>query len=168
MKLIARKCYLVYSWEILVIYNSNRESDSKMYYKGCSKSNTSHYIMWSTSSEEDVGDMAVEVETSLQYPVRSCCCATDGRRRQSDKTVSNIDVQTKQRCVSLISSMWKKWHPLICINTCWMYVNTVRLWVVHLSCGNSDMKETPCSPQPGRRLQVWHVGSCSLLAKRLS
>ena len=101
---------------------------------------------------------------SQLYFVTFCCCLSAGEQ-QSDKAVSNIEVQTKQRCVALISYMGKKWHPLICINTCWMYVNTVRLWVVHLSCGNSDMKETPCSPQPGRRLQVWHAGSCSWLMK---
>ena len=37
-------------------------------------------LWWPTTSEVDVGEMAVEVEPSHQYPVTCCCCATDGSR----------------------------------------------------------------------------------------
>ena len=35
---------------------------------------------WTTTSEADVGDMAVEIEPSHQYPIPLCCCVTDGSR----------------------------------------------------------------------------------------
>jgi len=34
-------------------------------------------LCWPTTSEVDVGDMAVEVEPSHQYSVIFCCHATD-------------------------------------------------------------------------------------------
>ena len=35
---------------------------------------------WPTTSEADVGGMAVEAECSHQYPITCCCCVTDGSR----------------------------------------------------------------------------------------
>jgi len=37
-------------------------------------------LHWPTTSEADVGDMAVEVEPSRQYYVKFCCHATDDSR----------------------------------------------------------------------------------------
>jgi len=37
-------------------------------------------LCWHTTSKADVGDMAVEVEPSRQYPVKFCCRATDDSR----------------------------------------------------------------------------------------
>lgn len=31
-------------------------------------------LCWPTTSEEDVGDTAVEAESSLQYSIAFCCC----------------------------------------------------------------------------------------------
>ena len=36
-------------------------------------------LCWSTTSEVDVGDMAVEVEPSCHYSIKFCCRATDDR-----------------------------------------------------------------------------------------
>lgn len=54
---------------------------------------------WSVTSQADVGGMAVEVESSHQYSVIFCCRVTDGSRGLSDKTVSDMEVCMKQRCV---------------------------------------------------------------------
>ena len=35
---------------------------------------------WLTISEADVGGIAVEIESSHQYPITFCCCMTDGSR----------------------------------------------------------------------------------------
>ncbi|MEQ5146204.1 hypothetical protein ABN231_18085 [Proteus mirabilis] len=37
-------------------------------------------LCWPTTSEVDVGGMAVEVEPSHQYSITFCCCVTDGSR----------------------------------------------------------------------------------------
>ena len=37
-------------------------------------------FFWPTTSEADVGGMAVEVEPSHQYSITFCCCVTDGSR----------------------------------------------------------------------------------------
>ena len=37
-------------------------------------------LCWPTTSEVDVGDMAVEDEPSRQYSVKLCCRATDDSR----------------------------------------------------------------------------------------
>jgi len=37
-------------------------------------------LCWLVTSEADVGNMAVEVESSLQYSVTLCCHVTDGSR----------------------------------------------------------------------------------------
>jgi hypothetical protein len=37
-------------------------------------------LCWHTTSEADVGNMAVEVKTSRQYSVKFCCRATDDSR----------------------------------------------------------------------------------------
>jgi len=37
-------------------------------------------LCWPTTSEVDVGDIAVEVEPSCQYSVKFCCRVTDDSR----------------------------------------------------------------------------------------
>ena len=37
-------------------------------------------LWWPTTSEADVGDMAVEAESSHQYSLTWCCHETDGSR----------------------------------------------------------------------------------------
>jgi len=37
-------------------------------------------LCWPTISEADVGGIAVEVDPSHQYSVKSCCHVTDGSR----------------------------------------------------------------------------------------
>jgi len=49
-------------------------------------------FFWPTTSEADVGGMAVDAEPSQQYPVTCCCCVTDG--------TCDMEVHLKQRCVT--------------------------------------------------------------------
>jgi len=49
-------------------------------YKGCSASNASHFTIWTTMSEADIGGMAVEVEPYHQYSIIFSCHVTDGSR----------------------------------------------------------------------------------------
>jgi len=37
-------------------------------------------LCWPTTSETDVGGMAVDPEPFCQYPITFCCCATAGSR----------------------------------------------------------------------------------------
>ena len=37
-------------------------------------------LCWPMTSEEDVGDVAVEAEPSHQYSIAFCCCVTDDSR----------------------------------------------------------------------------------------
>jgi len=37
-------------------------------------------LCWLTTSEVDVGGMAVKIEPSHQYPITFCFCVTDGSR----------------------------------------------------------------------------------------
>ena len=55
-----------------------------------------------------VGHMAVKVEPSCQYLVTFCHCVTAGSRG----------------AVSLYSSTWKKWYPLVFISACWKFMVT--------------------------------------------
>jgi hypothetical protein len=57
-------------------------------------------LYWPTTSEADVGDMAVEVEPSRPYSVKFCYRVTDDSRGQSDKMASDMEVRMKQRCVT--------------------------------------------------------------------
>jgi len=64
---------------------------SKMHviiYDGCSKINAFYLIILSTTSEADVGGMAVEVKPSHQYSFTFCCCATDFMK-EGDVLVKN-------------------------------------------------------------------------------
>ena len=49
-------------------------------YEGYSKVMPPVLLCWPTTSEADVGSMAVEDEPSHQYPSACCCCVTDGSR----------------------------------------------------------------------------------------
>ena len=53
-----------------------------------------------TTSEIDVGGMAVEAEPSLQYSIIFCCHVTDGSKGQSDRMASVMEVCKKQKDVN--------------------------------------------------------------------
>ena len=72
-------------------------------------------LCWFTTSELDVGGVAVEVEPSHQYSI-IFFLLTDGSRGAVYKMVSDTETHVKQRCVSLNSSMRSNgthWHPLM-------------------------------------------------------
>jgi len=111
-------------------------------------------LCWPTTSEADVGDMAVEVEPSHQYSVKFCCCATDDSRGQSNKMVSDMEVHMKQRCVIEFFHV-EKFAPndihrslLNVYGDQTVDVSTVRQWVACFSSGDSDVKEKPHSRRP--------------------
>ena len=66
-----------------------------------------------TTSEVDVGGMAAEVEPSLQYPITFCCMQQMGAEGQSDKMVSDMEKQMKQRCVTAMRKNGTCSHSLI-------------------------------------------------------
>ena len=49
-------------------------------YKGCTERNAAILLCCHTTSEGDVGGMAVKVKPSHQYSIPFCCCVTDGSR----------------------------------------------------------------------------------------
>src|SRR5258705_6482325 len=70
-------------------------------------------LCWSTTSEADVGGMAVEVEPSLQYPISFVAVRQMAAGRQSDKMAYCMTWKcVKSRRVSLNSSIWKKNAPI--------------------------------------------------------
>jgi len=107
-----------------------------------------------TTSEADVGDMAVEVEPSRQYSVKFCCRATDDSRGQSNKMAPGIEVCMKQRFV--IEFLHVEKFALNDIHRCLLNVHrdqtvdvsTVRQWMACFSSGDSDVKDKPHSRRP--------------------
>ena len=49
-------------------------------HEGCSKSNAFYFITLVHNIKGSVGDTALGAESSPQYSVTRCCCATDGSR----------------------------------------------------------------------------------------
>ena len=119
--------------------------------------------------EEDVGSIAVEVESSCYFSFTCCCCVTDGSRGVVwQNGVWHGSEYKAKRCHWIPSSLWKRWHPLIFIDTCqtfmelsqWMWAQWGSGWcisaVVTARLGHLHW----C-----RLLWVWYAGSCSLLVK---
>jgi len=112
-------------------------------YKCCSKINA---YCWPTTSEVDVGVIAVEVEPSHQHPITFCWqMAAEG---QSDKMVSHMKVHMKQSGQIEFFQEEKKmvpidihWHLLNVYGDQRVDVSTVRRWVVHHSSDNRDVED---------------------------
>ena len=68
-------------------------------------------LCWPITSEADVGGMSVEVEPSCNLMIFS------GIVFLSDKMMSDMGVQMKQRC-DVEFLMWKKRQPLTFADTC--------------------------------------------------
>ena len=86
-------------------------------HEGCSKSNASYFVML-----VDVGSILVEDEPSCQYSITFFCCAKDGRRGQSEKIASDIEMSVKQRCVIGFLYLEKNcthWHSLMLAEHLW-------------------------------------------------
>lgn len=76
-----------------------------------------------TTSEADVGAMAEGFEPSHQHSVTFCCHVMDGSR----EAVGQNGVWSGGEDGAIVewnSSVQKKWHPLIFINTLWTFMET--------------------------------------------
>jgi len=71
-------------------------------------------LCWPMTPEAD-GGMAVEVEPSCQYSINFFAVQQMAAEGQSDRMVSDMEVHMKHE---VNSSMGKKLHPLISVNTC--------------------------------------------------
>ena len=91
-------------------------------YKGCSKSNISCFIILPPTSEMDVGGMAVEIETSHQYPTLLPCGRWQQRGNLTEWHLTWKCVWSKG--VSMNSSVEEKCHPQTFSDTCWMFMKT--------------------------------------------
>ena len=138
-----------------------------------SKSNASYFMILPTVSEVEV-DMVVEVEPSHPHSITGCYCVTDGSRG----AVWQIGVWHRTAYRAKVwhwispcrknSTLWHCQHLLNVYGDQTVDVSTVRLWVVHFTSGDTDMKDNSHSRQPCRFLWVWYPGSPSLLAKMKS
>ena len=123
-----------------------------------------------TTSEADIGG-TVEVQPFDQYSITFCCPVTEGKKRQLDRMVSDVEVYMKQRCVTEFLHEEKMartdihQHLLNMDRDQTVDMNTVKPWVVHF---NSDMKDKPCSEWPSIFSLGWHTGSCSSQVKMYS
>ena len=79
---------------------------------------------WHMTSEADVGDTAVEAETSYQYSITCCCCMTDGSRGASWHNGAWHGSAYGRKGVELNSSMQNNLHPLSFIDVCGMLMET--------------------------------------------
>lgn len=66
-------------------------------YKGCSKSNTSCFMIMTGDVRGEFGGMTAEAEPSCQYPITFCCHGTDDSRG-SDKMASDMNMWMEQQC----------------------------------------------------------------------
>ena len=119
-------------------------------------------LCWPTTSNADVGGMAVEVEPSCQYSITLCCCVTDGSRG----AVWRYDVWQKvnmmQRSVTEFLHVNKKgtrWHSSTLTKCLWRTNSGCEHsegWVVHSRSGNSDSGSPPL-------LHIFMSAACRLL-----
>ena len=119
-------------------------------------------LCWPIISEADVGDMAVEVETSCQYPITFCCCVTNWSRGAVWQNSVCHGCAYKPKVCHWIPPRRKnftRWHWLMHAN-CWWRSNSgcssVRWWVVCFS--SSDSKSPPLE-------QIFMSTVCRLLFK---
>ena len=130
-------------------------------------------LCWCTTSEVDVGGMAVEIESSHQHSMTYCCCVTDGSREAVWQNGVWLASVYEAKEFHWILPCRKKLCPLILLDYCRIFmetmdVSTLRWWVVCFSSGDSEMKDKPHSGQSWRLLQAQHGGSSSLLVKMYS
>ena len=117
---------------------------------------------WPTTSEADIGGMAVETEPSQKYPITFCCCARAGNR--------GAVWQSDARHGSVYGAKVCNWiPPCIDIHRCLLNadgdqtvdVSTVRArWCVSAVVMTRVAHLCWC-----RFVWGWHAGSCSSLVK---
>ena len=90
-------------------------------------------LCWPTTSNADVGGMAVEVEPSCQYSITLCCCVTDGSRGAVWRNGVWQKVNMMQRSVTEFLHVNKK-------GTCWHSSTlTECLWRTNSGCEHSEV-----------------------------
>ena len=103
---------------------------------------------WSTVWEEDVGDMAVEVEPSYQYSITCCCCVTDGSRGALWQSGVWHGSAYEAKVCHWIPPYGKnciQWHSLTLAEYLWRPNSGCEHsegWVVTFSSGNGDSGST--------------------------
>ena len=100
-------------------------------------------LCWPTTSEADVGDMAVEVQSSCQYSVKFCCRATDDSRG----AVWHGSEYEAKVCNWIAPNDIHQWLLNVYRDQT-VDVSAARQWVVRFSSGNSDVKDKPRSGRP--------------------
>jgi len=97
-------------------------------YKGCSESNASHFIMLAQDIRGRYWRYGSEGWTFLpisHYILLLC----DRWQQRGSLTQWCLTWKCRwSKGVPLNSSMWKKWHPLPSINTCWMFI-AIKQWM---------------------------------------
>jgi len=115
-------------------------------------------LYWPVTSELDDGDVAFS--PIFHYILLQC-----DRWQQRDsltKTVSDMEVWMKQRCVTEFLHVEKitptniHWHLLNVDGDQTVDVSTVRQWVMRFSSGDSHMKDKPCSGCPQTAVTPWN------------
>lgn len=94
-------------WKTLCLFGKDTSQDLKfsllllkilLYYRRSPKAVSPILWCWTTVSELDVGDMAVETEPSHQYSITFCCYGTDGSRGAVRQNGIRHGVCMKRRC----------------------------------------------------------------------
>ena len=138
-----------------------------IFYEGCSKSNASFIWCLPMTSEVGVGDMAVEVEPSHQYPITRCCRVTDGSRGALwHDGVWHGSAYEAKVCQWIPHA--EKMAPADIHQHLWSYMET-KQWV-WAQWGGEWCVSAVVTVSVGhlhwcRLLRVWHAGSCSSLAE---
>jgi len=123
-------------------------------------------LCWPTTSEVDVGGMAVEVEPYRQYYVACCCHVTDGSRGAVWHNGAWHGTANEVKVCRWIPS----WRKITSIDTCWTFMETKEWmraqrgsgWCV--SAVATAMRKTRCVPdsfyEHGMQALVYHWQKC--------
>ena len=159
-KKMVRKCYnlLIGKWSLL----------SSLRYKSCLyhyESNASYFITFTHDIRGEwwYGSRGWTFLTLLCYMLLPC----DRWQQRGSLTEWHLTWKCMwSKGVALNSSMWKKWHPLTVLDTCWTFTMT-KQWMWS-QWGSRCFVSTVAMVTVGhlqwcRWLWPWHTDSCSLL-----
>ena len=123
-------------------------------------------LCWPMMSEEDVGGIAAEDEPSHQYSITFCCHETDGSRGGVwQNGVWHGSVYEAKLChwIPPCGKNGTYWpihqYQLKVYGDQTVDVSTVRWWVVHISKGNSNVKDKLHSRWPYTAVTPWREES---------
>ena len=151
---------------------SLRKHQMENYYEGCSESNASHFIMLAHNNR---GGCWWYDSRGWTFPPTSHYILLQYDKWQHRGNLTECCLTCKclwSKAVSLNFSMHKKMaltdihqYLLNVDGEQTVDVSIARQWVLHISSGDNSMKDKPHSRHACKYLQMWHAGSCSLLAK---